>query len=98
METTRRRFDSIIRRLAVRSPRSIALASMTSSAAVSSLWRAMSARKSCKGCGAAAGAREELRAAGGADERLRLRLGRLGRLRLLGGRLGRFLGRLAHLE
>src|SRR5207237_650407 len=35
-----------MRRLAVRSPRSIAFASMTSSAAVSSLWRPMSARKS----------------------------------------------------
>src|ERR687887_102522 len=46
IETTRRRFDSIIRRFATGSPRSIALASVTSSAAVRSLWRPTSARKS----------------------------------------------------
>ena len=47
METTSRRFDSIIRRLAMRSPRSIDFASVTSSDAVSSLCRPTSARKSC---------------------------------------------------
>ena len=46
METTSRRFDSIITRLATVSPRSMRLASATSSAAVSSLWRPTSARKS----------------------------------------------------
>src|SRR3954454_25067894 len=37
-----------MRRFAVGSPRSIALARVTSSAAVSSLWRPTSARKSCR--------------------------------------------------
>src|SRR6186713_292301 len=46
MDTTRRRFDSIITRLATGSPRSIRFASATSSAAVSSLCRPTSARKS----------------------------------------------------
>ena len=48
IETTSRRFDSIIRRLAIGSPFSICFASVTSSAAVSSLWRPTSARKSCR--------------------------------------------------
>ena len=52
-----------MRRFAVGSPRSIAFASVTSSAAVSSLWRPTSARKSCRlsaapasTCGSAAAA------------------------------------------
>src|SRR3954470_19436202 len=51
METTSRRFDSIMRRFATGSPRSIAFASVTSSDAVSSLWRPTAARKSRRPAG-----------------------------------------------
>src|SRR6266536_2260626 len=47
IETTRRRLELIIRSFASLSPRSIRLASSTSSGAVSSLYRPASLRKSC---------------------------------------------------
>src|SRR3954454_10891472 len=71
-----------MRRLAVGSPRSIAFARVTSSAAVSSLWRPTSARKSCRLSA------EPGRAGGSA---------RSASLSLLGSLFGRG-GRLPHLE
>src|SRR3954469_2408258 len=47
IETTRRRFEFTIRSFAALSPRSMRLASVTSSSAVSSLYRPASLRKSC---------------------------------------------------
>src|ERR1700745_4332573 len=77
METTRRRFELIIRSFAARSPRSIRFASATSSAAVRSLCRPAASMKSWSGSSVPVGADDDVALVELGVERRELVLGQL---------------------